>query len=120
MTLQECYAAMGADYGDVRGRLPSEGMIQKYVLKFLDDVNFDALCRGLAEGTVEEAFRAAHTLKGTCLTLGFTKLANSASQMTEALRGGDLAGAAALLKGVQEDYTCTVNAIRVFKESVLA
>ena len=37
MTLQELYTEIGGDYNEVRGRLPSDKFIQKFVLKFLDD-----------------------------------------------------------------------------------
>ena len=37
MTLQDCYKAMGADYDEVFGRLRSERLIQKFVLRFPDD-----------------------------------------------------------------------------------
>ena len=43
MTLQECYQAMEADYDDVLGRLRSERLIQKFMLKFLDDGSYDLL-----------------------------------------------------------------------------
>ena len=50
MTLQECYAAMGGDYQGVMGRLPSERMVQKFVLKFLNDGSYDLLLRSMEEG----------------------------------------------------------------------
>ena len=43
MTLKECYAAMGGDYDEVIGRLRSERLVQKFVLKFLDDGSYDLL-----------------------------------------------------------------------------
>ena len=45
MTLQECYAAMGGNYDDAIGRLRSERLVQKFVLKFLTDGSYDLLCR---------------------------------------------------------------------------
>ena len=45
MTLQECYAAMGGNYEDAIGRLRSERLVQKFVLKFLDDGSYHLLCR---------------------------------------------------------------------------
>ena len=74
MTLQECYAAMGGNYEEVLGRLRSDRLIQKFVLKFLDDGSYDLLCRSLEEKNYEEAFRAAHTIKGVCQNLSITKL----------------------------------------------
>lgn len=115
MTLQECYAALGGDYEDVLGRLRSEPLVRKFVLKFLDDTSMDLLCRSLEEGNCENAFRAAHTIKGMCLNLGFTKLAESGSQMTEALRAGDLDGGRALLEGVRADHERVMDAILAFQ-----
>lgn len=118
MTLRECYMALEGNYDEVIGRLRSERMVQKYVLKFLDDQSFDLLCRSLDAGNVEEAFRAAHTIKGMCQNLGFAKLQNSSSAATEKLRSGDLDGARALLDLVRKDYECTANAISVFRSGL--
>ena len=59
----------------------------------------------------EEAFRAAHTLKGFCLTLGLDDLASSAGELTEALRHGRTPEADGLLRKVTADYERTVRAI---------
>ena len=115
MTLKECYTAMGGDYEDVLGRLRSERLVQKFVLKFLDDGCFDTLCRSLESGAQEEAFRAAHTIKGMCQNLSFTELEKSSSLMTEALRCGDMAGARELLERLSRDNERTVEAIRAFQ-----
>lgn len=79
MTLQECYAALGGDYEDVLARLRSERLVRKFVLKYLDDPSFTLLCSSMEEKNYEEAFRAAHTIKGMCQNLSFTKLLESSS-----------------------------------------
>lgn len=114
MTLQECYAALGGDYDDAIGRLRSERLLQKFVLKFLDDGSYQLLCSSLEAGDMQEAFRAAHTIKGMCQNLSFTKLGESDSALTEVLRGGgtDTDG---LLVQVKKDYADTVDAIRAFQ-----
>lgn len=66
MTVKECYEQMGADYEGVLGRLRSEVLIKKFAKKFLDDGSFRSLKDNLAQKNGEEAFRAAHTLKGVC------------------------------------------------------
>ena len=88
MTLQECYAALGGDYDEVIGRLRSERMVQKFVLRFLDDKSYELLCGAMESGNYEEAFRAAHTIKGVCQNLAFTRLFESSNQLSEALRNG--------------------------------
>lgn len=64
MTVKECYEQMGADYEGVLGRLRSEVLIKKFAKKFLDDGSFRSLKDNLVQKNGEEAFRAAHTLKG--------------------------------------------------------
>lgn len=115
MTLEECYRAVGGDYADVMGRLRSERLVQKFVLKFPEDGSYGLLCRSMEEGNDAEAFRAAHTIKGMCRNLGFTKLGDSSDELTEALRHGDKPAAEALLPRVARDYEETVSAIGAFK-----
>lgn len=114
MTLQECYQSMGADYADAIGRLRSERLLQKFVLKFLSDGSYQLLRTGLETGNQEEAFRAAHTIKGMCQNLSFTPLAASSSALTEALRAGrtDVEG---LVAQVEEDYRKTTETIAAFQ-----
>ena len=118
MTLQECYAALGGSYQDVLGRLPSERMVQKFVLKFLNDGSYDLLIRSMEEQNYTEAFRAAHTIKGVCQNLDFTQLYRSSSALSEALRSGFSPEAPALVEQVKADYAQTVSAIRTFEASL--
>lgn len=88
MTLQECYAAMGGNYEEVLGRLRSDRLIQKFVLKFVDDGSYQLLLDSMASQNYEDAFRAAHTIKGVCQNLGLTRLLNSSSQLSRLYSGG--------------------------------
>lgn len=115
MTIQECYRAMDADYDEVLGRLRSERLIQKFMLKFPEDGSYALLCESMASGNLDVAFRASHTIKGVCQNLGFTRLGKSSHDLTEALRAGDEAAAAGLLDRVKADYAQTVGAIDRFK-----
>ncbi len=117
MTLQECYAALGGDYAGVSSRLPTERMIQKFVLKFLNDGSYDLLLRSMEAENYAEAFRAAHTIKGVCQNLDFTRLYQSSSQLREALRNGFTPEAPALVERVKADYRQTVEAIRTYQTS---
>lgn len=115
MTLEECYTAIGGNYADAIGRLRSERMIQKFVLKFPKDESFNLLCRSLDAKDYQEAFRAAHTIKGVCQNLSITRLGASAARLTEALREGWTPLADALVEEVSRDYRDTVDAIRTFE-----
>lgn len=118
MTLKECYEAMEGDYEGTMGRMPSERLIQKYVLKFPADPSFESLKRAMEEKNAEEAFRAAHTIKGICANLGLSKLLASSSSLTELLRGGWSGEAEAQFSQVEADYRQTVEAIGQFSGSL--
>ena len=112
MNLKECYQALGGDYEGVLGRLRTERMISKFALKFLDDGSCDALMSAIAARNGEEAFRAAHTIKGICQNLSFDRLYKSSHALAECLRGGWDDAAVAMAEKVREDYQVTTDAIR--------
>lgn len=118
MTLQECYAAMGGNYEEVLGRLRSDRLIQKFVLKFVDDGSYQLLLDSMASQNYEDAFRAAHTIKGVCQNLGFSRLYESSSELSEAMRDGKPLADPALLERVKEDYAATAGAIRALQEAL--
>lgn len=118
MTLQECYAAMEGDYQDALGRLRSDRLVQKFVLKFLADGSYDLLTQSMEEKNYAEAFRAAHTIKGVCQNLGLTKLLNSSSELAEALRNGFTPAALPLTERVKADYRQTMAAIQAFQKEI--
>ena len=48
--------------------------------------------------------KAAHTLKGVCMNLGFERLLHSSSMLTESLRNGVGENMTELFQQVQQDY----------------
>ena len=120
MTIQECYQEFGGDFNEVKMRLPSEKMIEKFIAKFLDDSSFSDLRIAMEEGSRHRAFAAAHTLKGVCSNLSLNKLSLSASKLTELLRPETEeipTGADELFEDVRCDYELTVSAIRAYLDS---
>lgn len=111
MNINECYQAMGADYEEVFGRLRNERLITKFVLKFPGDPSFSQLQSTLEEKNVEEAFRAAHTLKDVAQNLGFTPLYEATATLTEVLRAGNLPEDDNMMNAVAKEYERTVAAI---------
>ena len=106
MNLEECYEAIDSDYDDVMRRLGSETLVRKFVLKFLDDTSF----RGLKEGLENQD---AHTLKGVCMNLGFTKLFEVSSALTEELRDKEIKeNTTEMFEEVEREYTRTIEAIK--------
>ena len=116
MTVKECYESMEADYEGVIGRIGSEGLVKRFALKFLDDPSYLNLEKAIQEQNVEEAFRAAHTLKGICLNLGFDRLYKVSEELTEKLRESELNGYEAVYGKVQDEYKNTIDAIHKLEE----
>lgn len=112
MKIRECYEQMGADYDNVLSRLGSDAIVERFARKFLEEKTFDNLKEAMEKRDAEEAFRAAHTLKGICLNLGFDKLFTVSSELTEKLRPRTLEGSEELLQKVQEQYDITVQALK--------
>ena len=120
MTLQECYLALDGDFEEVKHRLPTDRMVQKFVLKFLNDPSYQLLCDSMEAGNYTDAFRAAHTIKGVGQNLSFTRLFTSASQLCEALRPGGPPQSPDLFTQVKTDYEATLSAIRTYQAGLPA
>ncbi len=113
MTLKECYEIMGGDFEGVYGRMmKKEALVLKFVKKFLDDGSYNSLKENLEAGNLEEAFRAAHTLKGVAQNLGFTSLYGPSSDLAEILRHGGTDGTEELMVAVTAAYEATIEAIK--------
>ena len=87
MTVRESYEKIGSNFDEVLRRLGSEALVKRFALKFLNDTSFQDLKDALVKKDGETAFRAAHTLKGVCLNLGFDRLYEVSAELTEKLRG---------------------------------
>lgn len=117
MTVKECYEKVGSDYQGILNRFGNEEMVERFALKFLQDDSFRTLEEQLQEGNVEGAFRAAHTLKGLCVNLGFDALYEVSSELTELLRAGSMEGYEPLFEQVKQRYGELVEALEELKAS---
>ena len=84
----------------------STGMLREYGIQFRRCIGQNA----------EEAFRAAHTLKGICLNLGLDRLYRVSACLTERLRGKEFDGYEEAYDEVQQEYRNTVDIIRTMAE----
>ena len=117
MTVKECYSQMNGDYNNVLSRFYDEAMIKRLLGRFIDDTSFRALEQAMTEGNMQAAFNAAHTLRGVCQSLSFTQLCGTLNPITEALRGGNIAAAAADMDKAKREYDVTLSAIRACMEN---
>ena len=109
------------DSFDTHARVPEhfanvEALVKKFALKFLDDPSFGQLKTALADKDAETAFRAAHTLKGICINLGFSDLYRTSYDITEIFRGGTMDGAEELMDAMEAQYQMIVEAVTQVRE----
>lgn len=110
MTPEEAYAAVGGNYGNILKRLGSEANVVKFSKMFLTDDSHKNLHSYLEEGNLDEAFRMAHTLKGSSQMLDLSNLYQSSCAITEALRHRELENLNELLEALDRDYAIVVDA----------
>ncbi len=111
MTVKEVYELTGSDFNNVLNRLMKDTLVKKFALKFLNDKSYSELSAALENNDCEEAFRAAHTLKGVSQNLAFTRLAEVSSKITEELRAGNMDGAKEMFPEVETRYNELTEAI---------
>ena len=117
MNLKDCYLKFGGDFDEVLGRLRREQTVRKFVFKFLDDKSFSLFEASMVKKDYSEALRAVHTLKGICQYLSFTRLFESSSLVTNALKENDWNKAVDMMPKLSKDYYETINVIKDFKNS---
>ena len=121
MEVKECYEAFGGEYSDAIERLQSYALVKRFTVKFISDPSFEALESAVSRKDYEEAFRAAHTLKGVSQNLGFKELGDASGLITEALRDRtkavDEEQCDRLMGQVKAAYDKTTGAIRMMSEA---
>ena len=117
MNLKDCYIKFGGDFDEVLGRLRREETVQKFAFKFLDYKSFSLFESSIGSKDYEDALRAVHTLKGICQNLSFTRLFESSSLVTNALKENDWNKAVDMMPKLSKDYYETINVIKDFKNS---
>lgn len=118
MTLTECYNRLHGDYDSAVSRMMNERLVQKFLLKFPSDDSMDLLRTSVANGNRDEAFRAAHTLKGVAANLSFSELFSVASELTEQLRNNSEQPDSALVARVEECYKTVIDAIEAYQSEM--
>ena len=116
MDVKGCYREFEGNYEDALNRLMNDALIEKFLKKFLNDDSFNSLSVSIENRDYHEAFKAAHTLKGVSLNLSLSRLAASASEITEYLRDCDnkIIDETVLFRffdSVSKDYRMTVEVI---------
>ena len=86
MNIREIYENIGADYNAALRRFLNEERIEKYLLLMMKDGTMDQLKQAVEKQDYENAFRAAHSLKGISLNMEMTLLAEASSALSDYLK----------------------------------
>ncbi len=115
MTLKECYEKLGGDYDDALSRMMNDVLIDKFIIKFLDDRTIEEFKAAVQANDIIAIFRASHTMKGVAGNLGFTRLAAAASDLTEHVRGRETGDVdTALVQEFNDAYDAVCTAVRAY------
>lgn len=111
---KDALVSAGMDVDGALARLMgSEALLERLLGTFTADGNMAKLEAAAADGNVETAFEAAHTLKGVCGNLSMTTLFDLSSRVCDLLRSGDAAGAFALVPQIRDAYASMMDAIKL-------
>lgn len=103
--IREKLVARGIPYDEVMERfVDDEGFYFDYLHQFTQDQYIHLLEQALEKEQPEEAFKAAHTLKGLMANLGLLPLAKELPPLVELLRAGSLEGTEALFASFQATH----------------
>ncbi len=111
MQIKEFYDEIGGDYEAIKGRLPNDDIIRKFLLKFPNEPSYGELVAAVEQGDIEKSFLTTHTLKGVAANLSFMKLYNSLSALTEQLRTKTEPADKELVDDVIRNYAEVINGI---------
>ncbi len=99
----------GFDVDDALKRLlNNERLYEKFLKRFIADQNFTKLEEAVHSCKKQEAFDAAHTLKGLCGNLSINSLLDPVCRQVELFRAGDWDEGAALMDEVSREYNKVV------------
>lgn len=111
MTVRELYEHIDGSYEDVKRRMPTEALIERFVRRFPSDGSYAELMGAIERGDVAGGFEASHKLKGVAGNLGLTGLYRAAYDLTEVLRRLPKEFDLELVERVRDRYTVVIKGI---------
>lgn len=81
-----------------------EEMYFEFLNSFVEDTLMSRLKQAVQNGSVDDAFEAAHALKGLCANLSIDSMSKMIVPMVEILRGRSMEGIPEDFKGLSQTY----------------
>ncbi|MCI9627825.1 MAG: Hpt domain-containing protein [Eggerthellaceae bacterium] len=113
-------APYGIDYLDAMDRMDNDRDLYKMLaLKYLDNSKYTDLVAALEVEDFDEAYKAAHSLKGVAGNLSFSKLFDVAASMSEALFQGEYQAAEKMLPDLSDANDKVIEGLNAWKDGSL-
>lgn len=110
---KERLAEAGIDVENALERfMGNEGLLERFLKKFLNDQNFSKLTVAIGEKKEQEALAASHTLKGVCGNLSMGRLYGLATEQVNLFRAGRWQEAADLMPQMSAEYETICETLR--------
>ena len=104
---------IGIDVDSVLDRfMGNEGILTRFLKKFLDDANSEKLKDAVEKGDAEAALTASHTLKGVSGNLSMNRLYELTTRQVQLFREGKEAEARGMMDEITETYQGLIQGIK--------
>lgn len=109
---KETLIAANVDYENgIKRFAGNAALYEKYLLKFKDDVHYEAVKAAFETGDFDTLLKEAHTLKGVAGTLGLIDIYQNCADIVTTLRGEKTEQVPELIGLLQEAYEKTMNVL---------
>lgn len=118
--LTQKLAAYGIDYVDAMDRMGDNAdLYKKLAMKYLDNTCMADLTAAMDVADYDEAYKAAHTLKGASGNLSFDVLYKASAATSDALRQGESEAAKELLPDVKAAHDKVIDGLVKWQDGTL-
>lgn len=108
---KEILIAANVDYENgIKRFAGNEALYEKYLLKFKEDVHYEAVVTAFETGDFDTLLKEAHTLKGVAGTLGLIDIYQNCTDIVIALRGERTEQVPEMIGLLQDAYKKTIDA----------
>lgn len=107
--------AAGVDLKTTMERfMDNEDLFEKFIFKFIDDPNYKEMMDAYHNNRVEDAFNAAHTLKGVSGNLGINGVYKVSIPLVEILRKNTFDGSEELFIQLEAAYNQIITVLKKY------
>ncbi len=113
-------APYGIDYVDAMDRMGGdEAIYKKLAMKYLNNTNYVDLVAAMEAKNYDDAYEAAHTLKGVSGNLSFTDLFKIAAAISNALYQGEYQAAEGMMADVKKEHEKVLDGLVKWQDDAL-